>query len=36
MHKKMDRKQKIIFFTKLILTVIYIVGLSIAIYKTSY
>lgn len=33
MHKKMDRKQKIIFFTKLILTVIYIAGLSIAIYK---
>lgn len=33
MHKKMDRKQKIIFFAKLILTVIYIAGLSIAIYK---
>ena len=33
MHKKMDRKQKIIFFTKLILTVIYIAGLSFAIYK---
>lgn len=33
MHKKMDRKQKIIFFTKLILSVIYIAGLSFAIYK---
>lgn len=36
MHKKMDRKQKIIFFTKLILSVIYIGGLSFAIYKEIY
>ena len=36
MHKKMDRKQKIVFFAKLILTVIYIGGLSFAIYKEIY